>query len=234
VSVIIGPYKKKSQKIDGLDFNLYLHPGHDYFSKYLEEINDTIPGIIAESLKDFERTVDCYYPFARFTLVEVPVQFYSYERILIGERDQIQPEMVFFPEKGVTVRDADFAGSEKRMARWGRGDFANMTAKDKKVTLLQNFLSNFTQSSGRPNFSRSAGQVQVTEKKNPTFVFPLFYNYAYITSNRINGRLPTAFLNRTKKKRHRTSEWVSCVRCRGPRKMKRRTWLWSIIVSPNC
>jgi ABC-type transport system involved in multi-copper enzyme maturation permease subunit len=179
VSVIIGPYKKKSQKIDGLDFNLYLHPGHDYFSKYLEEINDTIPGIIAESLKDFERTVDCYYPFARFTLVEVPVQFYSYERILIGERDQIQPEMVFFPEKGVTVRDADFAGSEKRMARWGRGDFANMTAKDKKVTLLQNFLSNFTQSSGRPNFSRSAGQVQVTEKKNPTFVFPLFYNYAY-------------------------------------------------------
>ena len=179
ISLVIGKYEKSSREIDGLNFNLYIKEGHNYFSKFLEDINDTIPSLVAESLKDFERTIDLYYPFESFSLVEVPVQFYSYDRIYTGEREPIQPEMILFPEKGVTVRDADFNGSIKRMQRHSRGDEANMTPEEQKVQAFQRFLSSFTQQEGRPNFSRSRGTFEVTETTNAYYAFPMFYNQAY-------------------------------------------------------
>ena len=121
ISLVIGEYTQLFKVIDGLDFNLYIHKNHDYFSKFLEPIKDTIPDLIKTALKDYERKIDMYYPFDRFTVIEVPAQFYSYPRTLIGEREQIQPETILFPEKGLLVDEADIAGSIKRMERWGRG-----------------------------------------------------------------------------------------------------------------
>lgn len=185
VSLVIGDYTEKTDTIDGLPFNLYLHPGHDYFAKFLEPIKDTIPTLIKETLKDFERSVDLYYPFERFNLVEVPAQFFSYQRILIGGREQIQPETVLFPEKGLMVNEADFEGSVKRMERWGggRGNNAETTPEEKKIMAFNNFLSSFTQPSARPNINRTRGEIQVEEKDNPLYVFPLFYNKAYFVES---------------------------------------------------
>lgn len=182
ISLIIGDYAMKSQKIDGLDFNLYYHKKHDYFTKFFEPVKDTIPTLIATALKDYERKVDMYYPFERFNLVEVPAQFFSYPRTLIGEREQIQPETILFPEKGLLIDEADFAGSVKRMERWGRGDNAS-TPEEKKINALNNFLALFTQASSRPDFNRQKGQVQVSEKANPLYFYPLFYNYAYFVQS---------------------------------------------------
>jgi len=180
ISLVIGNYEQKQARIDGLDFNIFVRKGHDYFSPFFEEIKDTIPGIIAESLQDFERSVDLYYPFERFSLVEVPVQFYSYSRVLTGASEQIQPEMILFAEKGLLVRDADFYGRMSRRRGFGpRDQQEELTPKEKKVQILQNFLSSFTEEEGRPDFSRSQGQVTVEEKANPYYIFPLFYNYAY-------------------------------------------------------
>jgi ABC-type transport system involved in multi-copper enzyme maturation permease subunit len=177
VSLVIGNYIRKSRNIDKLDFNLYVHKDHDYFTKFFEPIKDTIPTLIAETLKDYERKVDLYYPFERFNLVEVPAQFFSYPRTFIGEREQIQPETVLFPEKGLHVDEADFIGSMKRMDRREREN--NSTPEEKKIMALNNFLSLFTQASSRPDFNRRQGEVQVTEKPNPLYFYPLFYNYAY-------------------------------------------------------
>ena len=182
ISLVIGDYAMKSQKIDGLDFNLYYHKKHDYFTKFFEPVKDTIPTLIATALKDYERKVDMYYPFERFNLVEVPAQFFSYPRTLIGEREQIQPETILFPEKGLLIDEADFAGSVKRMERWGRGDNAS-TPEEKKINALNNFLALFTQASSRPDFNRQKGQVQVSEKANPLYFYPLFYNYAYFVQS---------------------------------------------------
>lgn len=180
ISLIIGDYKKIQQDIDGLNFELYVKNGHDYFSSFFEEIKDTIPEIVTESLQDFERSLDMYYPFDRMAVVEVPVQFYSYDRILSGAREQMQPEMMLLPEKGVLLDDADFYGNmNNEWAMGPRDRRQEMTPKEKKVQLLKNFISSFTRSSGRPNFSRSMGQTQVEETANPYYVFPLFYNYAY-------------------------------------------------------
>ncbi len=184
ISLIIGKYTQKTDTIDGLVFNLFHHPKHDYFTKFLEPIKDTVPQLIATALKDYERKIDMYYPFQRFTLVEVPAQFYSYPRTLMGEREQVQPETVLFPEKGLLINEADFEGTIKRMERWGnRGSDVQTTPEEKKVQAFNSFLSLFTQESARPAFNRRQGEIQVEEKSNPLYAFPLFYNYAYFVQS---------------------------------------------------
>ena len=178
ISLVIGNYSQKTKVIDGLDFSLYFHKKHDYFSKFFDPIKDTIPDLIKTALKDYERKIDMYYPFDRFTVIEVPAQFYSYPRTLIGEREQIQPETILFPEKGLLIDAADFAGNVKQMERRGRGDDTS-TPEEKKINALNSFLSLFTQPSSRPNFNRNQGEIQVEEKANPLYFYPLFYNYAY-------------------------------------------------------
>jgi ABC-type transport system involved in multi-copper enzyme maturation permease subunit len=182
-SLVIGSYTHKIDTIDGLVFNLYHHPQHDYFTKFFEPVKDTIPDLIATALKDYERKIDMYYPFSQFTLVEVPAQFYSYPRVLMGEREQVQPEMVLFPEKGLLIGEADFNGSVRRMERWGRGNEMQTTPEEKKVMAFNNFLSLFTNASARPDFRRQQGEMQVEEKANPLYAFPLFYNYAYFVQS---------------------------------------------------
>ena len=183
ISLVIGEYQKSSKEIDGLNFNLYVKNGHDYYNKFFEDIKDTVPSVVAEALKDFERSIDMYYPFESFSLVEVPVQFYSYDHIYTGEREPIQPEMILYPEKGATVREADFIGSFKRMENHRRGDEANLTPEEMKVRIFQSFLNSFTQQTGRPNFSRSGGTFQVSETTNAYYAFPVFYNHAYYISS---------------------------------------------------
>lgn len=183
ISLVIGEYQKSSKEIDGLNFNLYVKNGHDYYTKFFEDIKDTIPTVVAEALKDFERTIDMYYPFESFSLVEVPVQFYSYDHIYTGEREPIQPEMILFPEKGATVREADFIGGVKRMENHRHGDEANLTPEEMKIRMFQSFLSSFTQQQGRPNFNRSGGTFEVSETTNAYYAFPIFYNQAYFINS---------------------------------------------------
>ena len=185
ISLAIGEYESMRKEIDGLQFNIYYRKGHDYFSDFFEEIKDTVPSIITEKVQDFERSIDLFYPFKRFSLVEVPVQFYSYERILSGAREQIQPEMILYAEKGLLVGEADFYGRLDQRRGFGQGREENLTPQEKKIRVLQNFLNTFTEEQGRPNFNRSGGQMQVEETENPFYAFPLFYNYAfYIRSER--------------------------------------------------
>ncbi|MDP2890654.1 MAG: hypothetical protein Q8P34_17035 [Bacteroidota bacterium] len=184
ISLIIGNYTQKTDTIDGLEFNLFHHKDHDYFSEFFEPVKDTIPDLIATALKDYERKIDMFYPFERFTIVEVPPHFYSYPRTLIAEREQVQPETILFPEKGLLVEEADFAGSLKRMERWGnRGGDVQSTPEEKKIMAFNNFLALFTQAAARPDFNRSQGEVQIDEKANPLYAFPLFYNHAYFVQS---------------------------------------------------
>ncbi|MDP2336929.1 MAG: hypothetical protein Q8N05_10880 [Bacteroidota bacterium] len=201
ISLVIGNYTEKTDTIDGLAFNLYVHPEHDYFTKFFEPVKDTIPDLIASALKDYERKIDMFYPFERFTLVEVPAQFYSYPRTLIGEREQVQPETILFPEKGLLIPESDFNGSVKRMERWGgRGSDVQSTPEEKKIMAFNNFLSMFTQAAARPDINRSQGELQIEEKANPLYCFPLFYNHAYFVQSDkwpITDRIFEAYLRQS-------------------------------------
>lgn len=196
ISLSIAKYEKMQSDVDGLDFNVYVLEGHDYFSSFFAEIQDTIPAIIAEELQNYERTLDLYYPFERFSLVEVPIQFYSYERVLSGAREQLQPEMILIAEKGLLLNDADFYGGMQRRSTGfrggpggdfggggGRGGFGGntqQTPREIKIQLLSNFLSSFTEAENRGGFMPGMGTAGITpQTANTYYAFPLFYNYAY-------------------------------------------------------
>ena len=47
---------------------------------------------------NLERNYKLSYPFSRFSIVEVPVQFSTYTRAWSQAQEAVQPEMVLFPE----------------------------------------------------------------------------------------------------------------------------------------
>ena len=53
--------------------------------------------------ENLERTYKLSYPFDRFSVVEVPAQFYSYVRSWSQAQEVVQPEMVLFPGTGLYV-----------------------------------------------------------------------------------------------------------------------------------
>ncbi|MFC1490029.1 M1 family aminopeptidase [Candidatus Latescibacterota bacterium] len=105
LSLVIGRYENYSLTVENTDYNIFYLEGHDYFSQYFNLIHDELPDLINESKMDFERTHILSYPYKRFSLVEVPIQFSSYDRLWTLSRENIQPEQVFLPEKGLFVTD---------------------------------------------------------------------------------------------------------------------------------
>ncbi len=184
ISLVIGDYTKIKQNIDGLDFNIYIHKNHDYFSSFFESVKDTIPTVMAEILQDYERSIDLYYPFERFSLVEVPIQYYSYNRLLSSANENIQPEQVFITEKAATLERADINEAYNEMNNqtergFRRRNSAQMTEEEKRIQIFRDFVGTFFSSTGRPDFQNDAGEFKVSETKNTYYVFPMFYDRAY-------------------------------------------------------
>lgn len=176
ISLSIGPYVHKKMEKDGVEFGIWYFEGHDFFSEALPDIKDTIPALIGERFRDFLRTYNMEYPFRRLSVVEVPAQFKSYERVWTFQQELVQPEQVFLPEKGYLLRDMDVKNQIRRSKKWMERDGASMTDKDYQVMAVNNILGNFTREGGRPNIRFSAGQVtSATETANPYFLFPQLY-----------------------------------------------------------
>lgn len=178
ISLSIGPYVHKKMEKDGVEFGIWYFEGHDFFSEALPDIKDTIPALIGERFRDFLRTYNMEYPFRRLSVVEVPAQFKSYERVWTFQQELVQPEQVFLPEKGYLLRDMDVKNQIRRSKKWMERDGASMTDKDYQVMAVNNILGNFTREGGRPNIRFSAGQVtSATETANPYFLFPQLYYF---------------------------------------------------------
>ncbi|HPF50397.1 MAG TPA: hypothetical protein PK335_02425 [Draconibacterium sp.] len=196
VSLAVGHYKQKSINEKGFEFGVWYIDGHDYFSSLFPESKDTLASIINERFEDFKRTynLDCSAP--RLSLVEVPAQFKTYERMWTSIQEVVQPEQVLIPEKAYTFREGDFEKQKERVGRWGRRDQGEMTDLDKELRVMEGFLRRFTEENDEErDFSR--GQMTVTQKANPYFIFPMLYNFQNnITSDRwpITNRVFEAYL----------------------------------------
>ncbi|MFV0269512.1 MAG: M1 family aminopeptidase [Draconibacterium sp.] len=195
VSLTIGKYKQK--KIEGKDveFGVWYFDGHDYFSQAFPESKDTIPAIINERFEDFIRTYNLEFGAKSLSIVEVPAQFKTYERMWTSIQEAVQPGQVFLPEKGFMIREADFKKQKEYMGRWGGRD-GDMTDQDKEIRVLEGFLRKFTtETEENRNFSR--GQMTMNQFGNPYFIFPMLYNFQNnIQSDRwpITNRVFEAYL----------------------------------------
>ena len=185
--LVIAPLERRSLVIEDVEYNLYLDPGHDYFSKYFSEIGDTIEALIKEEKDNYELDeLDLYYSFERINLVEVPIQYHAYERPYIQTIETILPEMILMPEKGAGINTLDFERFKKAEERRDRERENKRSPREIQVDQFKRFLQNTffnTDIRTRGGFGREGGGENLITyneelwSKNPYCVFPLYYSY---------------------------------------------------------
>jgi len=186
--LIIGPYEKRSQSYDDVEYNIYIMPEHDFFSGFFTNISDTLGALITEQKNDYEiDELDLYYPFKRINLVEVPIQFHAYERPQIQIIENVQPEMILFPEKGAGVSMLDFARFKHFDERNNQKDNETRTPVEMEVRLFNRSIESLffrNTNSMRGGGDKMINFQGVDYNKNPFAVFPLYYSYVTgISSN---------------------------------------------------
>ncbi|MFH2034782.1 MAG: hypothetical protein ABIJ45_00120 [Candidatus Zixiibacteriota bacterium] len=139
LSLTIGRYEKLAVTVDSLDYSLYYFPGHDYFADYLDQVADTIPYLIRELKDEYEVSLGLQYPYRRLTLVETPVQFYSYRRLWTTAQEVVQPEIVYLSEMGTICSGTDF----ERMKRDSKYSQERANQEDKPIDIQAGYFKNF-------------------------------------------------------------------------------------------
>ncbi len=187
--LVIAPLKRRSMVIDQVEYNLYLHPEHDYFSGYFSEIGDTLAALVMEEKERYEvDDLDLYYPFRRINLVEVPIHYHPYERPYIQSVETILPEMILLPEKGAGVNTLDFQRFRLAEERRDREQESERSKREVQMDQFRRFLSSTffqTDIRSRGAFGRGGEGEELfvynnsdeLYSMNPYCVFPLYYSY---------------------------------------------------------
>jgi hypothetical protein len=205
ISLTIGRYDEKSMTVDGIRFGLYLLSGHDRFTSIFKDIASDLPQIIKQLKDSYEVLLGLNYPFQQFSLVEIPVQVTSYNRLWTLAQEQIQPQIAFLPEMGVFCSGADFrsiggaglgpqlggagqrattgqrAGAGQR-ATGGRGG-GQVSPKDIQRMLFNRFVQTnliAAQSASFGGLQRAPLGIQVDTNSEASFsIFPNFLAYSF-------------------------------------------------------
>ncbi len=121
LTLVMGNYMSDTLTVDSIDYISYHFPGNDYYKKDLSELKDTLPTLVSGLMRELETNFSTKYPYKTLSLVEVPVQFYSYPKKNTQTRAEVQPSMVLLPEKLSTIDNAGFhkrfKNQKRRMAR---------------------------------------------------------------------------------------------------------------------
>lgn len=180
LTLVVGNYKEKHIVCDSVSYSVSYLDGHDYFSTALDSLQDTIPSMIRGMRENLERTYKLSYPFDRFSVVEVPAQFFSYSRAWSQAQETVQPEMVLFPEKGCTFQQLDLMKRQKEQMRWSHQGGREISVQEAQMRTLNNFLYLFVQTEGNYNYSSGGrGRYNISSQANPYFLFPQLYNFRY-------------------------------------------------------
>lgn len=180
ISLVIGKYKQKSVQVDSTLFSMWHIDGHDYFTATFDSILDTIPSQVRMVRDQLQRNYKLSYPFRRFSVIEVPAQFYSYSRAWSQAQEMVQPEMVFFPEKGCMFDNADVVRRKKNHIEWSKWGGREINETEAAIRTMNDFLWLFAQQEGNYNFSSgSRGKYNISSQSNPYFLFPELYNFRY-------------------------------------------------------
>lgn len=181
ISLVIGNYKQKTTVSDSVRYNIWYIDGHDYFSAPYDTLADTIPALIRERRDRIERQYELSYPFKRFSIVETPASLFSYTRTWSQAQEMMQPEMILFPEKGMTISDANIPEMQKKQKEWAsRWNNQEIGLDEALIRATNSFLWTFASSEGTYQFdSGNRGQGNISRSSNPYFVFPQLYNFRY-------------------------------------------------------
>ena len=169
ISLVIGQYKNISTRVDSVEYNLYTLPEHDFYAPYFTQIGDTLKSIITDAKREYETKINIDYPFKRLSIVEVPVHYVAYDRLVSYHQENVQPGQVLFPENGVTVQQVDFRGQMRRFERMERRSNQTLGEKEMQARMFNMFVSVFT--GGQPMFGMDRNF------QNNCNIFPNYYTY---------------------------------------------------------
>lgn len=179
MTLIIGPYKPMTLTAAGVDFELNVIKNHNYFSKVLDSISDTLPKFVGDMKQDLERRLGLKYAYPRLRLIEVPAQFYAYSRLWIKHRDFLQPEMILLPEMGSMLTRSGFGQELRQSIKRAKQNEESLSVKEIQLRVLRNFISDNLMpgaSDNRMSFNMGAVSVVVdTDKKFS--LFPNFFTF---------------------------------------------------------
>lgn len=142
LTLSIGNFETEKIKVDSVEYITWFLPGHGYFKKDLSELKDTLTLLVSGIMRELETGFSTKYPFKTLSLLEAPVQFFSYPKKNTQTRSEVQPSLVILPEKLSTLQQAGFA---KRITRMKRQNIRNnqiMTDKEMQVRIFNNFVRN--------------------------------------------------------------------------------------------
>ena len=188
LTLAIGNYLSDTLKVDSVSYFTFYFAGNDYYKKDLAELKDTLPMLVSGIMRDLETNFSTKYPFNTLSLLEVPVQFFSYPKMSTQTRAEVQPSMVLLPEKLSTLQNAGFA---KRFSRQKKNMVRNnqvVTDKELQVRIFNDFIRN-TFISGE-NFRFINGEVinePTRYRLGPSFYFfkNNFYSSRYPVINAV-------------------------------------------------
>jgi hypothetical protein len=127
-------------------------------------------------MRDLETSFSSEYPFKTLSLVEVPVQFFSYTRQSTQTRAEVQPSLILVPEKLSSLENAGFGerfkSQKKRMARNNQV----ITDKELQIRLFndfmrENFISGTNTVWARNNNDESTYTEPSRYRLGPSFYF---------------------------------------------------------------
>lgn len=186
LSLIIGKYHDYSINVDDTHYAVWYLDGHDFFSKELDLIQDTLYSIIEDVRYQYENHVGMYYPFKRFSIIETPAHFSSYQRTWTQAQEKMQPEMVLVSEKMYNNWRFDVKGQKKwrkeRGGRGGRGRRGGQTATDYDIQMgiaRDMMLFMMDANAGVDFQTGQMGRNNVSVKASPYYIFPQMYNFRY-------------------------------------------------------
>ncbi len=109
ISLAIGRYEKKAITVDGIEYAVFYHHKHNFFSRYFPDLTKKeISDAIREEKNIYESNLKLDYPFPRFSIVETPIQYIGRPTFWKLHGEAVQPEIALVPEKGITLEEADF------------------------------------------------------------------------------------------------------------------------------
>jgi hypothetical protein len=188
ITLAIGNYKSDTLKVDSVTYISYHFPGNDYYKKDLALLKDTLPDLVSGIMRELETNFSTRYPFKTLSIVEVPVQFYSYPKKNTQTRAEVQPSMVLLPEKLSTLQNAgfykQFTRQKKRMARNNQ----IITDKELQVRLFNTFVRNTFISGENFTFINGVASNEPTRYRlGPSFYFfkNNFYSSVYPVINAV-------------------------------------------------
>ena len=188
LTLAIGNYQSDTLKVDSVNYISYYFRGHDYYKKDLSEIKDTLSNLVSGIMRELETNFSTRYPFNTLSLVEVPVEFYSYPRKNTQTRAEVQPSMVLLPEKLSTIENAGFnkrfKSQKKRMARNNQ----IITDKELQVRLFNDFIRNVFISGENYSFKNGVPSNEpLRYRLGPSFYFfkNNFYSADYPVINAV-------------------------------------------------